>query len=124
MSAVISKRVARFAASATALGAATEVTIQVANRKTKLIIQRVHLVRSAGTAANYTPRIVSITGAAINTIGVEWQGVATAVAVPVDSKDLNVHAETDDLGRLYLVGGWDAGADNAVDYVLFFEITE
>lgn len=106
-----------------ALGAATETILTVAaNWPKKVKIVRVKLRRVSGTGANFTSRIVSVTGAAANSISQEWLGAATAVGNLLDATAIDGVCSTDVLGNLYLVVNPDAGADNVFDYSIALEI--
>jgi hypothetical protein len=124
--AVTSNRLVEFTGRSPALGAATEIILDFgkgpypAKRAT---IQRVHLVRISGAAANYTPRIVSATGAAAGSIDQEFASTILAVGVPLDATNIQGYCSTDALGNLYLVIAPDAGADNVFDYRIWCEVS-
>lgn len=106
-----------------ALGAATETTLVVSsNWQTKLRIERVKILRVSGTAATFTPRIVSTTGAAAGSIAQEWLGAATPVANLLDATAIDGVCNTDALGNLYLACAPNAGADNVFDYRIWCEV--
>lgn len=106
----------------TAGGAATEYPIRLSTQQAKFRLRRVKIKRVAGTAANLTPFIVNATGAASTSINKVWLGTATAVGTLIDVTPTQADDVTDVNGYVYLVLGWDAGADNTADYELAFEI--
>jgi hypothetical protein len=93
----------------------------VSDRLTKIVIRRVKLKRTAGTGANFTPRIFKLSGAANGSIDQEFVGSATAVADLFDVV-AEVYVFTDKNGKLYLQPSPDAGADNVFQYEVYFDI--
>lgn len=114
--------------SATAIGAATVVTLQVATGgRTKVGLCRCKIKWISGTGtATFTPRIFSKTGVTTSgDIHQEYAGAATAVATlfdPSEPQSGPVPMVTDELGRLYLLLAPDAGADNVFRYMLRFYV--
>lgn len=90
--------------------------------RSKVGLVRWKMKRVSGTGANFTPLIFS--DAAVVTAGAieqEAAGAATAVGTLFDPTiDPPIWMFTDELGRLYLVPGPDAGSDNIFDYCLRF----
>jgi hypothetical protein len=105
------------------IASGTDITLQIGDaRRIKLKLQRVKVRRLAGSAANFTPRVFSASGASNADIDQEFQGAATAVGSLFDSTDINAYCYTDTNGRLYLRPGPDAGADNQFAYQVYYEI--
>jgi hypothetical protein len=106
------------------LGATTAIECQVADSQKKVRLLRVKVKRTAGTAANFTPRIFSASG--VSTAGAiqqEYAGASTAVADLFDPQiPDNVVFWTDTSGKFYLIPGPDAGADNVFQYEVRYEI--
>jgi hypothetical protein len=90
----------------------------------KVGLCRLKIKRVAGAAANFTPMIFSeVSIVTAGDISQEFAGAATAVGTLFDPSTLQsapVPMITDALGRLYLVLGPDAGADNTFEYMLRF----
>lgn len=103
---------------ASAVGAATEITLEVGAR---VKISRVKILRVSGTAATLTPRIVSTTGAAAGSFDEEWSKVATPVGTKIDDANLGILCQST-ANKLYLILAPDAGSDNVVDYAVYFEL--
>jgi hypothetical protein len=70
---------------------------------------RVYFKRTGGTAANYTLRIGEDGASADSDVVYAASAVATSTN---DSIDPPIVMQSDSSGRLYLLAGWDAGADN------------
>jgi len=105
------------------IGASTVVTLNFGRPFIRLGLVRFKLKRIAGSAANFTPFIFSKAGVTTaGNISQEYEGSATAVANLFDPQlaDAPVVMQTDENGRLYLVPGPDAGADNQFEYALRF----
>lgn len=124
MASVTSVRQQRIAGTSAVLGATTEIVIPVSTTRKKVVLKHVRVVRTAGTAANFNPRVVSLTGAAAADIECELTGSATAVANPYDSGNIDRYCWTDEDGNLFLTPTPDAGADNVFDYAIDFVINE
>lgn len=121
MSAIAPQPVSRLTGTTAASGATTQTALVVSDSRVKIIIRRVKLKRTAGTAANFTPRIYKVSGALSGSINQEFLGSATAVASLFDTV-AEVYVFTDTDGKLYLEPGPDAGADNTFEYEVYFEI--
>lgn len=107
-----------------ALGATSIVTLQVGQPFQKVMLLRWKIKRVAGAAANFTPYIFSEEGVmTAGHISQEAVGAATAVGTLFDPQiaDAPVVMQTDINGRLYMMVGPDAGADNTFDYALRFK---
>jgi hypothetical protein len=114
-------------ATATNVGAATVVTLQLSNEGfAKVALARVKAKHTAGTAANFTLRIFSKSGVTTaGDISQEYAGASTAVATlfdPSEPQSAPVPMVTDANGRLYLMFTPDAGADNTFQYMLRFHV--
>ena len=114
-------------ATESSVAAATVVTLQVTNEGfAKVLLCRIKVKRTAGTAANFTPRIFSKSGVTTaGDISQEYAGAATAVADlfdPSEPQSAPVPMVTDANGRLYLALNPDAGADNTFQYMLRFMV--
>lgn len=121
MSAVAPQPVSRLTGTTAASGATTQTALVVSDRTTKVVIRRVKLKRTAGTAANFVPRLFKVSGAANGSIDQEFVGSSTAVADLFDVA-AEVYVFTDSAGKLYLQPSPDAGADNTFQYEVYFEI--
>lgn len=99
------------------------IVLEVGQPFTKLALVRWKIKYAAGTAANFTPYIFSEVGVTTaGHISQEAAGTATAVATLFDPEitDAPIEMQADYLGRLYMMIGPDAGADNTFDYMLKF----
>lgn len=108
-----------------ALGGTSVITLQVTNEgRAKVGLCRLKIKRVSGTAANFTPYIFSKAGVTTaGDISQEYAGAATAIATlfdPAEPQSAPVPMMTDENGRLYLMIGPDAGADNVFYYMLRF----
>lgn len=107
-------------------GATTIVEINVGPfRKVGLVRLKIKWV--SGTAANFTPYIFSKSGVTTaGDISQEYAGAATAVATLFDPQlaDAPVVMQADVYGKLYLMIGPDAGADNVFQVSARFKVYE
>jgi hypothetical protein len=124
MSTVVSKRITKLSGTSAVLGASTEVVLTLSSQQVKVIIQRIKIKHQSGAAASFTPRIVSLTGAAATAIECEYAGANTAVATLFDVTNIGGYCYTDSAGKLYLTPTPNAGADNIFKYAVYFEIVE
>lgn len=109
-----------------ALGATTIIEIQLAPFQ-KVGLVRFKLKYVSGACANFTPYIFSKTGVTTaGDISQEYAGAATAVANLFDPQlaDAPVVMVADADGKLYLMVGPDAGADNVFYGMLRFLVYE
>lgn len=114
---------ALFATSVNTIGSTTAIPLDFGKPFLKLGLVRFKIKRVAGSAANFTPLIFSEAGVTTaGDISQEYAGSATAVANLFDPQlaDAPVMMQADENGRLYLVLGPDAGADNQFEYTLRF----
>lgn len=107
---------------ATSVGAATEITLQLAEGTAKVEVLRVKLKHTSGTAASFTPRLHSATGGAANAITQEFAASSTVVADLCDVEAVGVLFRTDANGRAYLLPVPNAGSDNAFTYTVAFRV--
>lgn len=121
MSAIAPQPVSRLTGTTAASGATTQTALVLSDSRVKIIIRRVKIKRTAGTAANFTPRIYKVSGATSSSINQEFLGSTTAVASLFDTA-AEVYVFTDADGKLYLEPGPDAGANNTFEYEVYFEI--
>lgn len=113
----------QYATTAASVGAATVVTLNFGRPFIRLGLVRFKIKRVAGSAASFTPRIFSEAGVTTaGDISQEYAGTSTVVADLFDPQlaDAPVVMQADSLGRLYLVLGPNAGADNQFEYALRF----
>lgn len=97
------------------------ITLQVGGGITRVRIERIKIQRTAGSGANFTPRIYSSSSGTAGTISQEYQGAATAVGTLFDATAVDVYCQTDTAGKLYLQPGFDVGADNACQFHIWWE---
>lgn len=98
------------------LGTTSEIVLTIDNQLRPVQIKHIMLQRNSGTGANYTPRLGNVTAFTTGTIDEKYLGSATAVAVLTDDVEINSFCNTDADGKLYLIPGPDAGADNSFTY--------
>lgn len=112
-------RLSRAKGTTTALTLGQKFPVQVATEQVKVALRRVKIKRTAGTAANFTPRIFK-DGLALNgSIDQEFVGTATAVADLFDVvADAYTYTDTD--GYIFLSPDPDAGADNIFQYEIYY----
>jgi len=123
-------RLTRFRGRSSAQGAATEIILDTSgaamtggsSRVTKIEIVRCKIKRVSGTAANFTPMINDVTGAASGSIDQALLGAATPVGTLFDPVINNAYTYTNTNGHLFLVCQPDAGADNVFDYEVFLKV--
>lgn len=108
-----------------ALDGSTVIELVVGQAFQKVGLARLKIKRVSGTAANFTPIIFSAAG--VTTAGAiqqEFAGSSTAVATLFDPSldPLQNIMRADQNGKLYLIIGPDAGADNVFDYCARFVV--
>ena len=89
---------------------------------TSVNVIRIKLKRTAGTAASFTPRVYSAVAAAAGSISQQFEGTAIAVASLFDVAAAGCVFRTDATGQFYVEPGPNAGADNAFDYEIAYEV--
>ena len=110
------------AGSVTNYGTSTRLPIGVSGGFAFVNIIRVKLKRTAGTAATFTPRLYDASAAAAGSIDQQFEGTATAVASLFDVACVGCVFRTDASGQFFLEPGPNAGADNAFDYEIAYEV--
>jgi hypothetical protein len=108
--------------SLTNYAATTDLTIDTGGGIATVNVLRVKVKRTAGTAATFTPRLYNLAGAASGSINMQFEGSATAVATLFDVACAGVVFQTDTSGQFFLEPGPNAGADNAFDYEISYEV--
>lgn len=114
-------RLSRAKNTTTALATAQKFPVQIAKEQVKVYIRRVKIKHTAGSAANFTPRIFK-TGLALNgSIDQEFVGSLTAVTDLFDVV-ADAYTYTDENGYLYLTPDPNIGADNIFQYEIYFNL--
>ena len=108
--------------SLTNYAATTDLTIDTGGGIATVNVLRVKVKRTAGTAATFTPRLYNLSGAAAGSINMQFEGSSTAVATLFDVACAGVVFQTDTSGQFFLEPGPNAGADNAFDYEISYEV--
>ncbi len=108
--------------SVTNYGATTDLVIDTGGGIATVNILRVKLKRTSGTAATFTPRLYNLSGAAAGSINMQFEGSSTAVATLFDVACAGVVFQTDTSGQFFVEPGPNAGADNAFDYEISYEV--
>jgi len=108
--------------SLTNYAATTDLTIDTGGGIATVNVLRVKVKRTAGTAATFTPRLYNLAGAASGSINMQFEGSSTAVATLFDVACAGVVFQTDTSGQFFLEPGPNAGADNAFDYEISYEV--
>lgn len=87
-------------------------------------VKKLSIRRTAGTGATMTPAIVQADEAPNTSIETAWQAsTSTAVGVTLneDFGGEGLYVMADASGKIYVVPGFDAGADNNCNVRLFLE---
>jgi hypothetical protein len=108
--------------SVTNYGASTRQTIGVGGGFAFVNVLRVKLKHTGGSAANFTPRLYNAVAALAGSINQQFVGSTTVVADLFDVATVGCVLRTDASGQFYLEPGPGAGADNAFDYEIYFEV--
>jgi len=108
--------------SLTNYAATTDLTIDTGGGIATVNVLRVKVKRTSGTAATFTPRLYNLSGAAAGSINMQFEGSSTAVATLFDVACAGVVFQTDTSGQFFLEPGPNAGADNAFDYEISYEV--
>jgi hypothetical protein len=108
--------------SLTNYAATTDLIIDTGGGIATVNVLRVKVKRTSGTAATFTPRLYNLAGAASGSINMQFEGSATAVATLFDVACAGVVFQTDTSGQFFLEPGPNAGADNAFDYEISYEV--
>jgi len=115
----------QYATSAATIAATTIITLNLGRPFVKVGLVRFKIKHIAGGAASFTPLIFSESGVtAAGDISQEYAGASTLVANLFDPQlaDAPVVMQADVNGRLYLMIGPNAGADNQFEYALRFHV--
>lgn len=104
-------------------GSTTKATISITDSAHVVRIYRVKVLRTAGTATTFTPRIYSSSSGAANAITQEFAGSTTAIADLCDVALDGVYCATDAAGAIYLEPGpVGVSTDNVFSYVVVYEV--
>lgn len=106
----------------TSYGSGTRLTVETIGKACLVQLHRLKVKRTAGAAANFTPRVYSASAGTAGSVDQEFVGSATAVADLFDVACEGVVFKTDAVGRFYVEPGFDAGADNAANIDLVVEV--
>jgi len=82
------------------------------------------LQRTAGTGTVMQPALVSSSGSGMGTVDQEWQDTSTSPVGDIYNKSFpepGIFVRSDSDGKIYVVGGFDAGSDNEVSGKLWVE---
>ena len=111
------------AASVTNYGANTRLNVSTGGSGYTFVnVIRIKLKRSAGTAVSFTPRLYNASAALAGSINQQFVGTVTAVADLFDVAADGCVFRTDSTGQFYVEPGPNAGADNAFDYEIYYEV--
>ena len=110
------------AASVTNYGASTRAAIDAGGGVATVNVLRVKVEHTAGSAANFTPRLYNAVAGAAGSIDMQFEGSNTLVADLFDVATSGVVFQTDTSGQFYLEPGPNAGADNAFSYYVVYEV--
>ena len=104
-------------------GSSTKATILITDSAHVVRLYRVKVVRTAGTATTFTPRIYSSSSGTANAITQEFAGSSTAIADICDVALDGVYCSTDAAGAIYLEPGpTGVSTDNVFSYVVVYEV--
>ena len=104
-------------------GSTTKATISITDSAHVVRLYRVKVLRTAGTATTFTPRIYSASGGTAGAITQEFAGSTTAIADLCDVALDGVYCTTDAAGALYLEPGpVGVSTDNAFSYSVVYEV--
>ena len=102
--------------------ASSRVTIDVGGGIATVNILRVKAEHTAGSAANFTPRLYNGVAGVAGSIDMQFEGSNTLVADLFDVATTGVVFQTDTSGQFYFEPGPDAGADNNFSYYVVYEV--
>ena len=104
-------------------GSTTKATISITDSAHVVRLYRVKVLRTAGTATTFTPRIYSSSSGTANAITQEFAGSTTAIADLCDVALDGVYCSTDAAGAIYLEPGpVGVSTDNVFSYVVVYEV--
>ena len=107
----------------TSAGTADQQTVTLGDKREAWFLLAIRFKLSAGSGANYQLRVRTNSGGVNGDIDEIYTGAA-AVAVATatnDVADQPIPFDTDTDGKVYFKTGFNAGADNNYDFVLWFE---
>jgi hypothetical protein len=108
--------------SVTNYAAGTRLAVETTGGTSLVEVKRVKILRTAGTAASFTPRIYSTSAGGTGSIAQQFVGSSTVVADLFDVACTGVLFDTDTGGKFYLEFGFNVGSDNAANYELVVEV--
>lgn len=103
-------------------GTNTRLPIALGGGYSLVNVVRIKIKRTSGTAANFTPRAYNASAAAAGSINQQFEGSNTLVADLFDVATAGCVFRTDATGQFYVEPGFNAGADNAFDYEIYYEV--
>ena len=107
---------------ASAVGAATEIQLTIADSIHTVEVLRVKLKHSSGSAASFTPRLHSATGGTANAMTQEFAASSTLVSELCDVEAQGVICQTDTSGKLYLLPVPNTGSNNVFTYNVAYRV--
>jgi nickel-dependent lactate racemase len=113
--------VGRVVGSATGVGVATRLAVNVADSRAKLIIRRVKVKHVSGGASHFDVTIYKAQAALAESIDQEFVGDRTGSLDLFDAVT-EVHTQTDADGNLWLDPGMNSGTTNAVEWEIYYEL--
>jgi hypothetical protein len=108
--------------SVTNYGTSTRLPVGVSGGFAFVNIVRIKLKRTAGTAVSFLPRLYNASAALSGSINQQFEGTSTAVADLFDVAADGCVFRTDATGQFFVEPGPNAGADNAFDYEIYYEV--
>jgi hypothetical protein len=109
-------------ATASSIGASTEIVISVADSVHNVEVLRLKMKHASGTATTFAPRLHSATGGTAGAMSQEFAVSSTAVADLCDVVASGVICLTDASGKLYLIPAPNAGAANSFQYTIAYRV--
>ena len=104
------------------VGTSDQQTIILSDKKEAYFLLAIRFVRTGGSGANYQLRVRRNSGGTNGDIDEIYTGASTAVATATnDVADQPIPFDTDSEGKVYFKTGFDGGADNDYEYVIWFE---
>ena len=113
--------VGRVVGSATGVGTATRLAVNVADSRAKLIIRRVKLKHVSGGSTHFHVAIYKAQAALAASIDQEFAGDRTGSLDLFDAVT-EVHTQTDADGNLWLAPGMNNGTTNVVEWEIYYEL--
>tara|TARA_Y100000401_G_scaffold76550_1_gene62345 strand:- start:789 stop:1169 length:381 start_codon:yes stop_codon:yes gene_type:complete len=104
------------------VGTSDQQTIILSDKKEAYFLLAIRFVRTGGSGSNYQLRVRRNSGGTNGDIDEIYTGASTAVATATnDVADQPIPFDTDSEGKVYFKTGFDGGADNDYEYVIWFE---